>query len=86
MTPFGRKSGVCGGARVAGTLAKRVITAAVLIPAVLALVFYGRNTHVALGFGLVVVGCAWEWSGLNAWRGVLRWVYTLSLMAKPPAF
>lgn len=57
------------------------MTAAVLIPAVLALVLFGNNPHVALGFGLVVAGCAWEWSGLGAWRGVFRLAYVLLLMA-----
>ena len=57
------------------------MTAAVLIPAVLALVLFGSNPHVALGFGLVVVGCAWEWSGLSSWSGALRSAYVLLLAA-----
>ena len=64
---------------MAGSLAKRIITAAVLVPVVLGLVFYGDNTYLAVGFGLVVLGCAWEWSGMNAWGGALRWSYTVSL-------
>ena len=62
-----------------GTLTKRVLTAAVLVPSVLALVFYGSNNHVSLGFGLIVVGCGWEWSGLTVWGMGARCAYTASL-------
>ena len=64
---------------MAGSLAKRIVTAAVLVALVLGLVFYGSNRHLAVAFGLVVLGCAWEWSSMNTWRGGLRWLYTLSL-------
>lgn len=64
-----------------GTLTKRIITAAVLIPAVLSLVIFGSNLQVSIGFGLIVAGCGWEWSGLSTWRRPARWAYTLSLIA-----
>lgn len=64
---------------MAGNLTKRVLTAAILVPAALALVFYGSDHHLSLGFGLIAIGCGWEWSGLSAWKTSARWCYTLSV-------
>ena len=64
---------------MAGTLTKRILTAAILAPAVLVLVVYGNSHLVALGFGLLAMGCAWEWSGLSVWKPASRLGYTISV-------
>ena len=66
---------------MAGTLTKRIVTAGVLVPAVLVLVFYGSNVQMAAGFAIVVLGCAWEWSGLGVRNTAVRWLYVLFLGA-----
>ena len=62
-----------------GTLTKRILTAAILAPAILGLVVFGESHHVGLGFGLLALGCAWEWSGLSDWNAATRWGYTISV-------
>ncbi len=61
-----------------GHLAKRVFTAALLIPVVVGVVLFLPSIYVALLFGLVVLRSAWEWAGLMGWLSdATRWTYTL---------
>ncbi len=61
-------------------IVKRVLTAAVLIPVVLLLIFELSSLFFGLLSALLLTYAAWEWSalaGLSTLRK--RWIYTLAL-------
>lgn len=64
------------------SLVRRTLTALVLIPLLLAALFYLPTFWIALLFGLFILAAAWEWSALAgiAAAGV-RWLYAISLTA-----
>ncbi len=63
-------------------LSRRILTALVLIPPLLAALFYLPTFWLALLFGVFIVVGALEWSALTGIRSVAgRWLYALSLTA-----
>lgn len=62
-------------------LKQRLVTAAILIPMVLFLIF-GLETHYfAVCLGLLVCIGAWEWAGLSALRTAMAYLYVLVFVA-----
>jgi len=60
----------------------RILTAALLIPPLLAGMFLLPSGWVAALLGLFIVAGAWEWAGLMGMQGnAERFIYTVSLMA-----
>lgn len=63
------------------SFARRVATAAVLIPLVVGSIFALPTGYLALVFAVVILGAAWEWSGLMGWTSpARRWMYTLAFI------
>ena len=63
-------------------LARRVLTAAVLGPPVLALAMFGDPMAVAAAAAAAILLAAWEWTRLLGWHGVVtRSVYLLAVVA-----
>ncbi|SEP77043.1 phosphatidate cytidylyltransferase [Solimonas aquatica] len=59
-------------------LKQRVITALVLLPILLALVFYAPTAQLYAALGLAGLAMAWEWTGLLRWQSAAaRWAYVL---------
>lgn len=61
-------------------LVQRVITALILLPLLLALVWYAPTPWLYGGLALVGLLMAWEWTGLMGWaeQRNWRWAYTLA--------
>src|SRR5512134_3713805 len=49
-------------------LKQRILTAIVLVPLLLAALFYLSISWIALIFGLFIAAAAWEWAGLSGLR------------------
>jgi len=65
---------------VSSSLAKRILTAVVLIPPVVAAILLAPTDVVAVLFGVVVVAGGWEWAALAGWTATgARAAYALSL-------
>lgn len=62
-------------------LKQRLLTAALLIPLVIAGVLALPPVYFALLLALIVALAAWEWAGLLKWSGARRWVYAGALLA-----
>ena len=60
---------------------QRVLTALVLLPAVLALIFLASPTVVALAFAIVTLLAGWEWTHLARLEGPLRRGIGLAVLA-----
>ena len=58
------------------SLLNRLITAAVLIPLVVAAVWFAPTAVIAAGFGAFVVIGAWEWGALMRWPRAARLLFT----------
>jgi phosphatidate cytidylyltransferase len=58
-------------------LKQRILTAAVLIPAMIAALFYLPTTALAALFGLFVAAGAWEWAALSGLKGLARAAYAV---------
>ncbi len=66
----------------ASTLVKRVMTAGILIPGVIAAVLFLPTTYLALCFGLITLLGGWEWtnlSGISSLSSKLFFILILSL-------
>ena len=63
-------------------LSRRILTALVLIPLLLAALFYLPTFWIALLFGVFILAAAWEWSALAGIGAAgARWLYAVSLTA-----
>jgi phosphatidate cytidylyltransferase len=63
-------------------LKQRLITALILIPLTVWMLFALSTAGIAVVFGVIVLLAAWEWAGLSGWSGVAeRLVYVLALAA-----
>lgn len=63
-------------------LKQRLLTALVLIPLVVWLLFVLDPFGLALFFGAIIAAAAWEWAGLSGWSApVVRAAYTLLIVA-----
>jgi phosphatidate cytidylyltransferase len=62
-------------------LKARILTALVLIPAVIGTLFYSGPPGIALLLGLVMTVSAWEWGGLAGLSTVGRAAYAIALLA-----
>ncbi len=61
-------------------LSRRILTALVLIPLLLAALLYLPTFWLALVFGLFILAAAWEWSALAGIGSAgARWLYAVSL-------
>jgi phosphatidate cytidylyltransferase len=62
-------------------LRQRVITALVLIPLTLWMIFTLSTAWLALVFGALVLGASYEWARLSGLDGAGRWVYVAAMAA-----
>ncbi len=62
-------------------LKQRVITALVLIPLTLWMVFTLSTAWLAFVFGVIVLGAGYEWARLSGFDGAARWVYVVAMAA-----
>ncbi len=61
-------------------LKTRILTALVLIPLLLAALFWLPNSMIAVLFGAIIAIGAWEWGTLTGFRGGQRIAYAASIM------
>lgn len=62
-------------------LKQRILTAIVLIPALLAVLYVLPSAGVAVVLGGIVTAGAWEWAGLSGFQASSRALYTAALAA-----
>jgi phosphatidate cytidylyltransferase len=62
-------------------LKQRILTALVLVPAVVAALFYLPAAGIALLFAIVIALGAWEWGGLASLAPVARVFYAMAVLA-----
>ena len=62
-------------------LKQRILTAVILVPLLVAALFYFPLGWIVVLFGLFIAAAAWEWAALMGWPGIVaRSAYTLSLL------
>jgi phosphatidate cytidylyltransferase len=67
-------------------LRQRIITALVLIPPLIAALFFLPSSGVALMFGLFVGAAGWEWAGLCQWTRAGRIAYVATVLGMGGVF